>query len=80
MSVATTITLPNSLADWSSILGFLWAIAASVIAGWQRHMRNQETKAVVSFLHGLKPAIQGENRPLVIEQIDDQLMRLDPKK
>lgn len=75
-----TISMPASIADWCSVLSFLWAVSASFLAWWQGHLKRQETKTVVSFLHGLKPAIQGANRLQVIEQIDDQLMRLEPKK
>ena len=69
-----------SLADWCSMLGFVWAIGASYVAWLQGRKRKHEAQMTVTFLHGLKPAIQGGNRDAVVEQINDQLERLDPPK
>lgn len=72
--------MPNSIADWCSVFGFVWAVLASAAAFWQHHKRQQTSHEVARFLHGLKPAIQGSNQKAVIDQINDQLARLEPPR
>ena len=75
-------TMPNGLSEWSSwcsIISFIWAVAASYAAWWQRHQRLEEHKNVVYFLHGLKTGVLKDQTEMRI-QIDDTLARLDPPK
>lgn len=72
--------MPRTFADWCSILGFLWAIGASLTAWWQSHKRTNERQTMVTFLIGLKPGIQGTNKEAVVKQINDMLARLEPPK
>jgi len=72
------IGMPKSLVDWASVLSFVIAFGSLVWGFWQRHQRQHQTETLVTFLHGLKPAIQGDNKNAVIEQINDMLERLAP--
>ncbi|MFM0158520.1 MULTISPECIES: hypothetical protein [Paraburkholderia] len=71
-----------SLPDWSSMLGFAWAIVASAIAWRQKDKRSQAAENTLNFLHGLKAAIQvavhGQNQLDILEQIHDQMARIQP--
>lgn len=67
-----------SIPDWSSILGFVWAIGASWLAWRQSDKRRQDADTALAFLHGLKPAIQGPNQQAILEQIHDQMARIQP--
>ncbi len=69
---------PKSLADWASILGFIWAIGATVVAAWQAHQRKQETKVAVAFLLGLKAAFSPAQSNL-LTQVNDQIARLEKR-
>lgn len=72
------IGMPKSIADWASVLSLAIALGSIIWGFWQRHQRRHQTETLVTFLHGLKPAIQGENKKAVIEQINDMLERLEP--
>ena len=60
------------------MLGFVWALIASWFAWRQADMRRQDADTALAFLHGLKPAIQGPNQQDVLEQIHDQMARIQP--
>lgn len=70
---------PDSWADWASILGFAWAVGASVAAWWQSHQRRAKVHGLVNFLHGLKTGVRPDQQEM-IAQINDQLARLEPPK
>ncbi len=70
--------MPQSIPDWASVLGFLWAVAATLLNIWQRLRNKSRTDQFIAFLHGLKGG-DGVG-PKAIEQIDDMLGRFDPPK
>ncbi len=72
--------MPKSLADWASVISFVIAVISIFVAWRQRNKLQHQTETLVTFLLGLKPAIQGDNQKFVIEQINDILERLNPPK
>ena len=63
--------------DKGSWIGIAGIVIGALIAFWQWHGAKKQGSNLVAFLHGLKAS----NLPTrAIEQINDQLARLDPPK
>lgn len=63
--------------DTGGWIGIAGIVLGCGIAYWQWYDARAKGGQLVAFLHGLKTA---SLPPEVIEQIDDQLARLDPPK
>jgi len=62
--------------DWASVLGFLWAVAASGFGAWKTFTKHQSESFSHRFLVGLKASAT----PAQLAQINDELERIKPSK